>query len=82
MDFLNLIGAANRALSFLGSDIDEPWASSEQAFLTHFGVPYEAFLEVIQHLSPRQEEVLHATFEVNPEAAVLWILAMDEIVEG
>jgi len=83
MDLLTFIGAAHRALSFFGGGpgSDQPWAAGEQEFERHFGVPYEAFVEIARHLDQEQERLLHATLEVNPEAAVLWILAMEE-VEG
>ena len=81
MDLLGFIGAARHALSFVGTNHNETWATDEEEFFRHFGVPYEAFHEIVQHLNPQQEDLLRATFEVNPEAAVLWILAMEE-VEG
>jgi hypothetical protein len=81
MDLLGFLGAAHRALSFFGNGpgSDQPWAASEQEFERHFGVPYEAFVEIVRHLDREQEQLLHATLEVNPEAAVLWILAMEEV---
>jgi hypothetical protein len=83
VDLLGLIGTAKRALSlFSGSPgSDQPWAASEAEFERHFGAPYEAFAEIVQHLNQEQEALLSATLEVNPEAAVLWILAMEEINE-
>lgn len=80
MDVLGFIGAARHALGFIGN-AEEPWATSEEAFYKHFGASYEDFSEIVKHLTPYQEDLFHATFEVNPEAAVLWILAMEE-VEG
>ena len=81
MDLLGFIGAARHALAFFGSGLgsEEPWAADEEAFLKHFGAPYEYFVEIVRHLDQRQEALLHATLEVNPEAAVLWILAMEEV---
>ena len=83
MNLLSLIGSARKALSFFGGSprSSEPWANNAEAFQIHFGVPYEAFLEIVGHLSPKQENLLHATMELNPEAAVLWILAMEEVDE-
>jgi len=81
MDLLGVFGHVRKALSFFGGGAasDESWATDEAAFEQHFGVPYEAFEEIVTHLSREQENLLHATLEVNPEAAVLWILSMEEI---
>ena len=83
MDLLGFIGAANHALSFVrrspGHDAD--WAHDDAAFELHFGASYEEFVEIVEHLSSDQRKLLDATYNVNPEAAVLWILAMEE-VEG
>jgi hypothetical protein len=81
MDLLGLIDTAHRALSLFGGGPDsaKPWAASESEFERHFGVPYEVFIEIVQRLNPDQEKLLRATLDVNPEAAVLWILAMEEI---
>ena len=83
MDLLGLIGTAQRALSLFGGSpgSGEPWAASEAEFERHFGAPYAAFVEIVQHLNQNQEALLRATLEVNPEAAVLWILTMEEIDE-
>ena len=40
---------------------------------------YEDFVEMVGYLSPGQAEMLKKTLEVNPEAAVLWILAMEPV---
>ena len=81
MDFLNAIGAFKRVLElFTGTPgSDEPWAADEEAFERHFGVSYEDFVEMVGYLSPGQAEMLKKTLEVNPEAAVLWILAMEPV---
>lgn len=83
MDLLGILRTAGAVVDFLGGGpgSDVPWATDEKAFLRHFGAPYEAYAEIVKRLSPEQEELLHQTLEVNPEAAVLWILAMEE-VEG
>ncbi len=60
-----------------GPDAGQPWAESEEAFMTHFGAPYEYLCEVVSHLDREQSEKFDATMEVNPEAAVLWVLAME-----
>ncbi len=57
----------------------QPWEHDEEAFLRHFGVPFEEYALVVSHLSEEQQELLEATLEVNPEAAVLWILSMEEL---
>jgi hypothetical protein len=81
MDLLGALGTLGKALDlFAGTPgSHEPWASSEEAFEQHFGESYEYFVAVAQHLSPAQEEMLAKTLEVNPEAAVLWILAMEPV---
>lgn len=85
MDFLgalhSTIGAAHdlRAIMRRSGEGSPDWLSDEEAFLRHFGVPHEAFEEVVAHLDERQLRLLESTLEVNPEAAVLWILAMQEV---
>jgi hypothetical protein len=80
MDLLGFLGAAKRALDFIRPEPghDAGWANDENEFERHFGVPYEMFLEIVEHLSTDQKKLLDATADVNPEAAVLWILAMEE----
>jgi len=55
------------------------WAQDEESFYTHFGVHYEDYLATLEHLSDEQRVQLDATLAVNPEAAVLWVLHMEEI---
>ena len=84
MDFLNAIGTLGKVLElFAGTPgSDEPWAAGEEAFERHFGESYEVFVVILQHLSPEQAERFGATLQVNPEAAVLWILSMEEVEDG
>ncbi len=79
MDLVKAATALKEIASlFEGSpDAGEPWAESEEAFLTHFGAPYEYLCEVVAHLDREQASRFDATMEVNPEAAVLWALAME-----
>lgn len=81
MDLLGAIGTFRKALDLFkgGPGSNEPWAANEEAFERHFGESYEYFVEVVQYLSPAQKELLARTLEVNPEAAVLWILAMEPV---
>jgi hypothetical protein len=81
MDLLGFIGAARNALSYIkpAPDHDASWANDVAEFERHFGVPYEGFIMIIEHLSVDQKKMLDATLEVNPEAAVLWILSMEEV---
>jgi len=81
MDLLGAIGAARQIRDVARRTLSgEPdWARDEEAFFRHFGVPYEAYAEIVEHLQPEQQDLLEATLEVNPEAAVLWILAMQEV---
>jgi hypothetical protein len=83
MDLLHAIDAFKQILGAFTDtpDAGELWAADEKAFEQHFGESYETFTEILSHLSPEQEERFEATMRVNPEAAVLWILAMEE-VEG
>ena len=81
MDLLNALGAIRRTLDFFAGTPDsyESWAANEDAFETHFGLPYALFAEILQHLDQEQSERFDATMKVNPEAAVLWILSMDVV---
>lgn len=56
---------------------NEPWLHDEMSFFQHFGAPFEKYAEIASLLSPEQNEMLQKTLTVNPEAAVLWVLAMD-----
>ena len=58
--------------------IDEPWARSNDAFEEHFGARYEDFASKIPLLSGDQGRKYEATLKVNPEAAVLWVITMNE----
>jgi hypothetical protein len=81
MDLLGALRAA-RAVSGLARDMvrhPAPWETDAEAFFVHFGVPFESYQEVLAHLSEEQMHLLEATIEVNPEAAVLWVLAMEVI---
>ncbi len=76
--------AAVRAARDLRDSISGPrrsaydWEHDEEAFHRHFGVPVEIYQEIVARLSDEQARLLEATLSVNPEAAVLWILAMEE----
>ena len=84
MDFLNAIGALGRVIKLFADTpgSKETWATDEEAFEQHFGESYEMFVMILQHLSPEQTERFSATLQVNPEAAVLWILSMEEVEDG
>jgi hypothetical protein len=58
-------------------DSGEPWAADAAAFELHFGSSYAYFAEVLRHLDGEQSARFDATLEVNPEAAVVWVLAME-----
>jgi hypothetical protein len=81
MDLLGFIGAAKKALEYTKAipGGEAPWLTDAIEFERHFGAPHEAFLEIVEHLSDEQRSLLEATLDVNPEAAVLWILAMDVV---
>lgn len=55
------------------------WITDEEAFFRHFGATVEEFEAVVEHLSPGQTDLLRRTLVVNPEAAVIWILSMEEL---
>jgi hypothetical protein len=81
VDLLGTLEAARHLRDFAREVRREtaPWENDEVAFHAHFGVPFEAYAELVQHLNEQQQELLKATINVNPEAAVLWILAMEEM---
>ena len=83
MDLLGAIDAARQVRDAVrqARGCTEPWANDPEAFYRHFGVPHEAYAEVVSHMTEGQLDLLHRTIDVNPEAAVLWVLAMEE-VEG
>ena len=58
---------------------DEPWTRSEENFEAHFGRSYQELAHKITELSSDQATRYAATLKVNPEAAVLWVLAMDVV---
>jgi hypothetical protein len=81
---VDLLGAldASRGLREFVRRVGGPrpdWANDPSAFERHFGVPIESYAEIVSHLSPEQEKLLLETLDVNPEAAVLWVLAMEEL---
>lgn len=82
MDLPRLAGDVVQGLleSFSGTpDSGEPWAADEAAFEVHFGSSYAYFGEVLRHLDDEQAVRFAETMEVNPEAAVLWVLAMEPV---
>jgi hypothetical protein len=42
-------------------------------------VAFEEYALIVSHLSEEQHALLDATININPEAAVLWILSMEEL---
>lgn len=81
MDLLDAITTSRmlRGLVLESGDsmFSKPWLHDETSFYQHFGSPYEKYAEIVSLLSPEQTEMLQETLTVNPEAAVLWVLAMD-----
>jgi hypothetical protein len=73
---VDLLGSLHQVLS---SEAGPDWLSDEISFHRHFGVSYEEFAEVVSCLDLGQRDLLEHTFEVNPEAAVLWVLHMEEV---
>lgn len=79
---MNLLGAASALQQIAdifgaGPDAEQSWAADENAFWRHFGASYEEFCATLGHLDEEQSARFAATLEVNPEAAVLWVLAME-----
>lgn len=83
MDLITGLSTVHKAIETFtsGSGSGESWATNEEAFEQHFGASYAYFTEILGHLSPEQNLRFERTMQVNPEAAILWILAM-EAVEG
>jgi hypothetical protein len=82
LDLLGILKAADHAREIahiVGGDPPPDWATSEEAFLRHFGVIVEEYRDVVSCLSPEQAQLLERTLAVNPEAAVIWILSMEEL---
>jgi predicted RNA-binding protein (virulence factor B family) len=81
MDLLTGLSTVHKALEALTSNQSsgESWASSEEAFEQHFGASYAYFKEILGHLSPEQNLRFERTLQINPEAAILWILAMEAV---
>lgn len=82
MGLLEIFEAAGHAREIyrLARGADPPdWSRDEEAFLHHFGATAEEYQEIVDRLDPAQQRLLEATLEVNPEAAVLWVLAMEEV---
>ena len=82
MGVADAVGIAHQILKlFEGEEvaIGEPWARDEGLFEEHFGVPYEELARKVPMLSADQSARYEATLKVNPEAAVLWVLAMGDV---
>jgi len=77
MNLLETLEHARGAIRSLRHREPEPWEIDDGEFLAHFGVPVEELAERVALLSEEQGRLLTATIDVNPEAAVLWVLAME-----
>ena len=79
----DLVQLAQNILALFAHDgevlVDEPWARDEIMFEQHFGAPYEEFATKVTLLGSDQHVRYEATIKVNPEAAIVWVLAMNEI---
>jgi len=81
MDILGALTAAHHLRGIVSEVRRGPqkdWEKDENAFLTHFGVPFEEYALIVSHMTDEQRNLLEKTIAVNPEAAVLWVLAMEE----
>jgi hypothetical protein len=74
---MSFIENVKSALGFVTKE-NPSWLKSEEGFLLHFGCEFEDFNEVYELLSESQKQLFAKTVAINPEAAVLWVLAMDE----
>ena len=82
MGAAEVVGIAHQILKLFEGEkiaVAEPWARDERTFEEHFGAPYEAFVARVPLLSADQATRYAATLEVNPEAAVLWVLSMSDV---
>lgn len=82
MDLLGLfeaVGHAREALRLVREGPPPEWVTSEVAFQRHFGATLEEYQEIAARLDPGQTELLDRTLAVNPEAAILWVLSMEEM---
>ena len=82
MGVADAVGIAHQILKlFEGEEVavGEPWARDEGLFEEHFGAPYEELARKVPMLSADQSVRYEATIKVNPEAAVLWVLAMGDV---
>jgi hypothetical protein len=82
VDLLGIMEAVGHARELVRLARGEPlpdWATDEEAFFRHFGSTFEEYAEIVAHLSPEQVDLLQQTLAANPEAAVLWVLAMEEV---
>jgi hypothetical protein len=79
LGIMKMVGHAREVVNLVRGEPQPDWASDEEAFHRHFGVSSEAYAEIVGHLQPEQTELLRRTLEVNPEAAVLWVLSMEEV---
>ncbi len=80
MDLLGAFRAAGHLRQAV-AEVARPsyaWEHDEEAFLVHFGATSEEYQEIVARMSDDQRRLLAATLDVNPEAAVLWVLAMEE----
>ena len=79
----DLVNLAQDILALFAHDgevlIDEPWARDELTFEGHFGTSYEEFAAKVTLLGADQHARYEATLKVNPEAAIVWVLAMSEV---
>lgn len=83
MDLLSAIRAAKElgeiAHDLASPELQAPWLTDERAFEKHFGFTCDQLMAILNYLSPEQLALYDRTLMVNPEAAVLWIAAMEEL---
>lgn len=82
MSVTEAVGLAHQILKLFDHEdvaVGEPWARDEELFEEHFGAPYEELVRKVPMLSADQTARYEATLKVNPEAAVLWVLAMKSV---
>lgn len=61
-----------------GDVVEEPWAANEETFEEQFGISYEEFSRKVEELDEEQTTKYRSALEAHPEAAVLWVLALEK----
>lgn len=71
---LNMLKGAWNLFAGAGGRHEEPWATDEEAFGDHFGINYSDYADMVAGLDQAHVELYEKTMEINPEAAVAWVV--------